>query len=457
MRLVRGKKKHALALCGLLLLSPLIAIGISNIFLLSPKGRSLVAAKIAQRIPFETSVAGSTWSPWNGFTVHGIRVEQPEELRVLIARPLLTVQSVTIHPDWMALAGKKLLPKGVDIVKPEAHFAIELLSRIPHADVPAAAAEVPNIAAVPAAPVPGGSPVQSSPGQPNGDTIASSAAVPAPRDAPEILTPNVWINVEGGRVDVVSMMKRSMLFQAAGIDGSVPVSGKKAKSMIRVSRITAFGQEALRAVELPLVWGAPMLGGEITGWEMFGLGVNLGGHVALVPGLPFRIDAVVPEQTDREIRIGGTLLARLGHVASHGRMQGFLQSPLSWQGQCIAKTSSVDVDMGERRSRFDGGRALLLFQNGALRCLDARLFSEEATIIGNGMILSDGRMAGITRIIAAPETLVAISKLTQPAAAPTRFTPLRTPQRAALDLQVFGRPGKLLYMPNPGAAPTLLR
>ena len=229
---------------------------------------------------------------------------------------------------------------------------------------------------------------------------------------------------------------------------------------ISVSRLKGLGQQAPENIDLPLKWTAPILEAGIIGGEMFGFNFKLGGHIALVPGIPFRIDAAVPEQKDREIRIGGKIRANLGKVVSQGRMQGYLQAPASWQGQWIAQTTAVDVEIEGHKNRFDYGRALLLFQNGALRCLDARLCSDETTIIGNGMLLSDGRMAAITRIVAAPETLVSISRFTQPdpnATDPVHLTPLSTPQRSALDLQIFGRPGNLLYKPNPMAAPIRIR
>jgi hypothetical protein len=461
-------RKSGLALLSLVILTPLLAYGISNVFMLSPKGRAFIAERIARRLlSFEASIEGATWSPWNGITIYGLRMEQPGALRAAFTKPLLSVQSVRIHPDWLALLRKRLVLRGVEIVKPDLYVPIELLSQVPHEEEQSAmAAPPPALAAVTPAPA-SGLPPQAMASQP--PPIPPAAGIDPPggakppvvnAPAPAVQTPNVWINVRGGRLGIVSLMSPSPLFEAAGINGSVPISGKPAKSKISVSRLKGLGQQAPENIDLPLKWTAPILEAGIIGGEMFGFNFKLGGHIALVPGIPFRIDAAVPEQKDREIRIGGKIRANLGKVVSQGRMQGYLQAPASWQGQWIAQTTAVDVEIEGHKNRFDYGRALLLFQNGAIRCLDARLCSDETTIIGNGMLLSDGRMAAITRIVAAPETLVSISRFTQPdpnATDPVHLTPLSTPQRSALDLQIFGRPGNLLYKPNPMAAPIRIR
>jgi hypothetical protein len=98
-----------------------------------------------------------------------------------------------------------------------------------------------------------------------------------------------------------------------------------------------------------------------------------------------------------------------------------------------------------------------MFHGGTLRCLDARLVGEETSLLGNAMLLSDGRFAGIARIVAAPESLVAISKFTHPDGTAPQLTSLSTPQRAALDMRIFGSPGNVFFQPNPAAAPIPLR
>jgi hypothetical protein len=117
------------------------------------------------------------------------------------------------------------------------------------------------------------------------------------------------------------------------------------------------------------------------------------------------------------------------------------------------QANSLDTIYAGQSAHFARGQAIIVFRNGALRCVDARLEGEEATVMGNGAVLTDGRVAAIARFVAAPDTLLAISKFTQPATLELQLTPLSTPQRSALDMQFFGQPGNFFYQPNPAAKP----
>lgn len=458
----RWKRKLGLALFGLAFLAPLLAFGVSNLFLVSPKGRALIADKISLQLQLEAKVQGATWSPWNGITIYGLRLEQPDLLRKSFKKPLLSVQSVRIHPDWLALREKTLSMKGMDVVKPDFTIPIELLSQIPQREVspPAkppdlAAAKPPSVQGAPQA-----NPVAPAPPNPG----ITGLVQPVQQQPPPIVkpasvapTPAVWINIHEGSLGIVSLMSPAPLFHAGGINGSVPLAGKPTESRISVGKMTGLDGKDLGKVTLPLKWDAPVLILKAIGGKISGMDFKVAGQIALTHGNPFRIDVAVPEQKDQKLRVGGNARANLGVVAAQGRAQGYLRLPASWQGQWIAQARAIDVEMVGHKNHFGQGQALVIFQNGMLRCVDARLIGEDASIIGNAMLLSDGRMAGIARIVAAPESLVAISRITRPDSTPPHLTPLSTPQRSALDIQVYGRPGKLFYQSDPMSAPQQLR
>ena len=461
-----GKRKVGLVLLGLAILTPALAFGISNLFLVSPKGKAFLASRIERKLHLETNVQGASWSPWNGITIYGLRVEQPEQLKKAFTKPLLSVQSIRLHPDWLALVKRRLELKGIEVVKPDLTLPIELLSQIPRKDVdPALVAKPPDLASVNSANKqpqelknPPEETGQQPPVPPTIAGIEEGSTEARIESVSELLPPTVWFNLIDARLRIVSLMRPAPLWEAIGINGSVPLAGKPSRSEISATRVSFLENPASGLTSIPLKWNSPVLAlGSIKG-EMFGLDFELGGHVGFTPGIPFRFDALVPEQTDSELRIDGQIEGKLGKVTARGRSQGHLLSPASWQGQGAVHVTAVDAEIpGQQKTRFDHGQALLLFQNGVLRCTDARLISEQASIIGNAMMLSDGRMAGIARLIAAPESLLAISKFTQPDSKAPHLTPLSTPQRAALDLQVFGRPGKLFYKPNPMADPVPLQ
>lgn len=456
----RWKKRLGIAILATAVLLPPIAFGISNLFLISPKGCAYIASHIQRRIALETSVQGASWSPWNGFTIYGLNIAQPAELRKAIPAPLVTVQSIRIHPVWTALLKRKLSARRIEILKPDLSIPIELLSMIPQQPaLPELAAKPPDLAAanrppeeVPSAP--GDVPAIPAPIDPLAETEVPPIAI---ESVPERTVPTVWVEFTDARLKIVSAMSRKKLYRIARIDGRIPVGGGSAESELKLAGIQAMGAMISESAIVPLEWKSPMLTfGEMEG-KISGLGFKLVGRIGMVPGIPFVTEFIIPKQDGREIQAGATLHAKLGSVAGRGRFQGQLVAPGSWQGQFVMQAASVDADFSGNRCHFDQGQALVVFQNGILRCIDARLTGETVSVICNAMALSDGRAAGIARIIAAPEALVAISKFTQPDASAPQLTPLSTPQRAALDLQIFGRPGSFHYQPNPMAKPIPLQ
>ena len=82
---------------------------------------------------------------------------------------------------------------------------------------------------------------------------------------------------------------------------------------------------------------------------------------------------------------------------------------------------------------------------------------EQISLLGNATLLSDGRGSANLRIVAPPETLHTLSSWTDPTGSPPYFSPLHTPQRAALDLQIFGKLGDFSYKPHPNSKPIKIR
>jgi hypothetical protein len=453
MRKRRWRKWLGLAVLALAVLGLPLAFGVSNLFLLSPMGRDFVAGRIQRTIQLETSVRGSTWSPWNGFTVYGLVIKQPPPLRKAVSAPILNAETIRIHPDWRALAKRRLAIRRIEIRKPDGAVAIELLSQIPRAPVdPAIAAKPPELAV---ADTPRDLPTPAAPGIPP----AALAPVEKPETVapPIVTTPTVWISVTGGSLRIVSAMTKEPLCRISRIDGAIPLGGKKAEAGLALGGIAFLGHEIPETVRIPMQWESPVLDAGVIEGGVFGIGCKLEAKFGLTPGIPFLIGAIFPKQDGKEIVLSETIRAKLGSVAGQGRIQGFMLAPASWQGQGVIQAVAVETDYAGQKADFAHGQALVMFQGGALRCIDARLVGEETSILGNATLLSNGRFAAIARVVASPEALLAVSKHTHPEAGVPLFTPLSTPQRAALDMRVFGYPGNVFFQPNPAAKPIPLR
>ncbi|MBC7979317.1 MAG: hypothetical protein H7Y36_02000 [Armatimonadetes bacterium] len=463
-------KKAILVAVSLAITVPLLAYGLSNLYLLSPKGREWIAGKIQQRISLETSVRGATWSPWNGVTLYGLQVRQAEPLREAIKSPLLSVKEIRVMPTWRALIRRQLLIKNINIQQPSLTIPIELLSQIPTKQPdPSLAVKPPELAVKPPdlamvspkseklAPPPSGGhtaplpkPQQASPSQPE-------APVARIESLPENPQPTIWIDISDARLKIVSTLTRSPLYQISKLDGKLPIGGKNAESSLTLRNIKSFGSLLAGKMKIPIEWKTPVLKFGALDGGFFGLDCVMEAQFALTPNIPFQISSAIPTQKDKEISFGELLHAKLGSVAAGGLLKGLLLIPGSWQGRFAAQSSDIASRYTDQEGRFEQGRALVIFQNGALSCVDARLTGESLSILGNATLISDGRAAANARIVGPPETLAAISKHTRPDDSAPKLTFLSTPQRAALDLKIFGRLGEFYYQPDPGYAPILLK
>ncbi len=457
------RKKLGLAALAIAVVGPPLAFGLSNLFFMTPKGRSFVAARIQRSIQLETSLQGSTWSPWNGFTVYGLLIKQPAPLNKTISTPVLSAESIRIHPEWRALLNKKLVIRGVEIQKPHLTVAIELLSKIPSAQVgPAVATTQPDLVIV--GQPRGGNPAASNvnPAQPPATTPqidpAATKPEPAAPKAPAVVVndPTVWVTFADARLSIVSAMSKKALYRISSIDGGLPISGKNAGSELVLNGISVLGNSIPSAVKIPVKWQAPVLCFGVIDAGFFGIECKLEAKIGLTPGLPFIIGGVIPKQDGKEIVLSEALRAKIGSIAGQGLFQGHALALGSWQGQALLQTLFVDAEFAGNKASFNQGQGLIVFQQGVLRCVDTRIIGDDLSILGNAMALSDGRFASHLRIVAAPESLAAISSRIQTDSS-LQLTPLSTPQRAALDMRVFGFPGKVFYQANPAAKAVLIK
>lgn len=459
-RKARFKRLVIWLLLGTFIL-PIAGCALSNLFLLSPKGREYIASRIAARIRLETSVQGTTWSPWNGITIHGLRIEQPQELQEEISLPLLAIKSIRLEPVWTQLLRKRLDLKSIDLVEPDFTLPIELLSMIPAIppEMDRAVVGSPDLAMnQPSAELKTPSP------QPPSTIPRVSEQEPTPpepktketKTTPEISTPTRFIDLKDARFRIVTTMSESPLYEVLGLGGKIPFAGTDTKTRLVTGAISTLGNQIADEMEIPLDWRAPALtAGPIDG-EVFGFDATAGIQLGLTQGLPLQVIASIPEQRDKEIAFSESTGVKLGLAGGQGVFRGLLLYPGSWQGQAIFRSTGIDAKHLGKESHFDSGHAVFIYRNGALNCADARVNGEETSLLSNATLLSDGRAAANLRVVASPEILTGFARFTDPTGSQPHFTPLHTPQRAALDLQIFGRLGAFRYKPNPEAEPIFL-
>ena len=428
---------------------------------MSPKGRFFVAARIQRVVQLETSVQGGTWSPWNGLTVYGLLIQQPAPLRKTISAPMLMAESIRVHPEWRALLDRRLAIRGIEIRKPDLALAIELLSQIPNAPVePSVLPKQPDLAVIE-------QPTGETPIAPNLIFTPPQIHIPQPetttatipQKSPDLVVKDstVWVTLSDAGLRIVSTMSKTPLFRISSINGRLPVSGESTVSELIFDGISVWKTSILSPIKIPVKWQAPLLSLGVIDIGFLGIECKLETKIALTRGIPFLISGLILEQEGREIELSEMLRAKLGSIAAQGHFQGDALAPGTWQGQGVIQALAIDTKFVDANSFFQYGQSLVIFEQGVLKSPDTKLIGDDVGILGNGMVLSDGRFAGHLRIVATPENLIAISRRTQTDSSPPQLTPLSTPQRAALDMQAFGYPGKAYFQANPAAKPVLIR
>ena len=436
-----GKPRHRrlrriLVVAALLLsATPLLL----NLALNSTPAKRWLAGKIRQRTGIEAVVSGVSLTPWHGLEFRGVTFLQPPSLRAAVKEPFLHSRSVRFRPVWLSLLRGKADVQAVSFDTPRIVIPLELLADLAKPRQPAAV-QGPQLPPVPAHETP--APAVHPPEQ----------AHVAPQARPTVAAvthPTGWLHLSNASVAVHSATAGRRLFECTGLTGSVPIAGGGAQSRFTVGSLQLLEQRVLASTTLDLDWKPPFLTTVAREVEIAGLRVSIQGQTAFVPGLPLQVEANLPEQVCPDTELPGGHGFSAATVAANARFRGFLLAPGTWQGELIGSAKSPVGRVAGRTQSFDRGTCVLVMRGGVLSCPDARLVSDDLSLLGNATLLGDGRLAAVLRFVALPESAGAIASRLFPNVPDIKLTPLSTPQRAAFDLEAFGdlrqihlRPGR---------------
>lgn len=435
------------AIC--LLVSPAILLLLANLVLSSPWSRRWIAGKIGQRAGgLEARVSSASWSPWNGFSIRGIELLQPVQLRAAVKEPLLRVDSVNADPVWRSWLRGNPEIRGIVIDSPRIVLPLELVSSLagsaPAAQpsaTPAAAPEPPAQAPPAAAALPGTPP-------PPAATPPAAASPPQPAPAPQ---PTAFISVRNASFSLTLASHGKTLLNLSGITGRIPVAGGPARSRLEIGPVEVAGQPLLSATSAEIAWAAPFLSLQPLQLDIGGHPLAIAGKVATFSGLPIQIEARLPHRELKEISLPLGARASAQSIAAEARFRGLLLSPATWQGDFLAESIAPVIKTGEHTTRFDRASTITVLRGGILSCADARITGDDISLLGNATLLADGRCAGALRLVASPETVSNGAKRIFPMLpGEPSLTPLSTPQRVAFDLEAFGNIGQLFLQLGKG-------
>jgi hypothetical protein len=429
----------ALPMCGLrrggrrrfwiaLVVLPAVTFLLAILWLASPLGRGWIATRIQHITGLETRVGGVSVSPWNGIRIDRVELLQPAPLRTTLKEPLASIQQIRLIPVWRAwLRGRSEL-QSIEFDSPRLVIATELLQEIARSRTPATPVGPPVTTAA--------SPTVQQPATP----AAAPPTTQAPPPAVKVpMPPTAWLHLKNASFSVISITSGNRWLDLSGVTGSIPIAGSPAQSSLHLRSLLIAENEVLAATTASLEWQAPMLSLKPLTTTIHPFQMVTAGKIGLLSGLPLHVEMQAPRQKLETLHLPNHSTAAADFIAANARFRGFLLAPTTWQGEFTAETLAPSAQVAGHNVRFDRGSAVTVLRGGQLSCVDARLIGDDLSLLGNGTLLADGRIAAALRLVAPPENASAIATriFTNLPQAPS-LTELSTPQRSAFDLQVFG-------------------
>ena len=421
---------------------PLAAWLVANLWLECPPGRHRIAAGIQRATGLETRIGGASFTPWSGISLYQVVLLQPAPLRAAVSQPFARIAAIRLAPVWRSWIHGKPAMRIWQIDAPQLVVPLEVLADFARSAAPAATAGPPLAAANPPPTV---TPATPATGQPAGQPAGPAAPIPTAPQAPAVsLPPTVWLQLIDASVTLMSASSGRKMLEVSDLGAAIPYDGKPAQATLHAGSLAVANEPALTDIRACLDWQAPVLSIKPLTTEACGLKFIIAAKVAMLNGIPLQFEAMVPNQPLASLLLPGDGHAEAASIAASARFRGLLLAPGSWLGEFVAETTSVSARIAGHDARFDRGNALAVLRGGTLSCLDARLIGDDLSLLGNATVLADGQTAAVLRLVAPPETLSAITIHALPnSQQPPAFTPLATPQRAALDLELSGQIGHL--------------
>ena len=433
-------------------------------------------------------VGGVTWSPWNGVTLKGVKMLQPEVLRELVSSPVLEVEQMQVQPYWSQLLRGRLRLRDILIDSPKLTVAVEMLAVLADSGV----GGEPQPSAIPS--------VESEPidlslaDAGSTDELGADAALakdesgagklnkgklnkgkldpsPSPSSAagkkqtasnlnpgnpvpPERLPAGLPLNlhIKNASLDLVSANREIQLFQLEGADLELPLLGEDAAGILKVGSLKIPRVPSVTDLQQTISWKRPYLQCENPKADMGGLTfsyrvqLGLGSQSRGGLALPFLLDFVLPSQKVSEVQWLNevALEAEADEVVGRFRCSGMLQSPVTWRANMLMLGSKIKVkeSHGGRDISFDEVVVPAMFRRGTLQWSGLRLIGEDVSVMGNGRLSVRGGVLAVTRLVVSPEVGQMVSRALDGAGFVRHGTrwwdDLETPDRKIRDLLVSG-------------------
>lgn len=416
---------------------------VSNLVLQTRAVREWAEGKLERRLGLDVAIRSISWTPWTGIQVRDLTAKIPNlgNAGSSELRPLYDLD-VDVQITWGALRGGEIKARELRLRRGVVSIPLELNSLL---------ASERDRAEQGMGRQPGG--IGEGGEQGSGKGSQGEKDKPNERPAPPgnearlPARPAVRLIIDRCDVGVYSVHgKRKEELVLNNLRGELPLRGEDASGWIRHDGLTLGSHPVLKGAEMPVVWSRPFLRLPLRRFVREGPSLEAEGYLRLV-GIPrFLLKFNVPAGPVGRIALdsGSGMEVQAGSFEAQGQLQGTLPALHSWRGGFSAEVSALGLHQRQREiCQFEYGRVTASMRRGTFRVLDARLRSEQLSLLGNAVLVPDGRVRGVLRLVADSPHAELITRFAVGAMLTGGWTrswlePLGTPDRQYRDLHLNG-------------------
>ncbi|MBT8036188.1 MAG: hypothetical protein KJO21_01470 [Verrucomicrobiae bacterium] len=429
----------------------LLAYGASNIWLSSRWGKGVAETKLKARTGLDWQVESMSWSPWNGVTISGAQMLQPEALRPYLSEPLIAVDRIRVRPYWSPLLRGRVRMRELQLNAPKLTVAVEMLAAMasdaspsqvlpppvvtaqkPHSDGPKKEPAMPSIPAK----------------QPATPAKKSATSPKHPKRPPAGLP--LRFRIDDASLRLVSASKNMEFIRLDRASLDLPVFGEDAKGVIKVEALKIPGFSEMTGLEQVIDWKRPYLEMKEEALDIGGLKLHFHGKLGVGKGVrgmfPFFCAVTADPQKINKVKWFERLALEVSSKKLAGRIHlaGSLPNPMSWRAEMLMHAE--DVALKEEHGRhdvvFEEVALPAILRQGQVRWSGVRLIGEDVSILGNGQVSVRDGILSVTRLVVSPEVAEMLRRGLNGAglikAGGGWWKDLDTPDRKMRDLLVSG-------------------
>ncbi len=457
-----------------LCLAPVVVWLLSLLIFSTSWGTGLVASRLEKKIGLDCEIESLGWTPWSGFFLKGLVLTAPDDFQS--CGEVVRVAEVVVDPGWQHLMKKKLAVDQLQVGGVSVNLPVELVKHlaqknqggmihIPHQQVneggelavveePSERLESPKVAE-------NGTPAES---VKEGEVVEGHSSVqPVEAPKPKIShTPRMAISLGDVSLRVYSLRQPELEMKADAVAADFMLGGAPEKGELKIAEVSLGQEILLEDISWPLEWDGELLNLPEQLIEVKEVKVALSGAMRPVRGLPYGVQANLPEQKVSMVNIlGSQFPIEIEKIAARQSLQGSLTNPRLVYGSSQAFFRDVvyqDSNDGTE-VRFETGQAFFQLSPAGLVTPDFRWIGEEDAILGNGFLTAAGEGAMVVRLVGSAERAEGYERRAQAwrEGFSLQMQPLETPDRWFSDVRVdLGAGGVTVSLEREETSPKIL-